>query len=320
MTGITLDREDLFYWSPTLRRSNECLKRCILVDLGLSKEEIDTKIKKIIDENNITYIYTGMTSKLLEIEPLNKYGLPIIFGTGDVWGRLWSNQLKEIIDYHNVQGIVVNNKCEISAYKEYFDREFNYHWFPWSVDTTKLYDYKLEKIYDVIFSGKLSNYQFRKYLYFNLLYRSGLGVLKFKHHIPIKYESSNESVPPLEDYAKNINSSWIGIGGCIQSKDTSYYKGHFIGNTFKKTLEMPACGTALLNCHWGDEDALGFKDGDNCILFNTLEEAFEKIEYYLDDKELLAKITKQGYDLVQNNYDDIKVCDNFFKEIENTYE
>jgi hypothetical protein len=319
MTGIILDIKSLFFWSPNLRRHQECLKRCKLVDLSLSKEEIDKEIKQVIEENNPTYIYTGVTGLLLQIESLSKYGIPVIIGTGDVWGRLWSDQLKDIVNYHNIEGIVVNNKCEIPAFKEYFNKELNYHWFPHSLDTTKLHDYKLDKMWDVVFSGKFSNYQFRKELHTNLYIKRLKGQLKYERYQPIKYTIPNPEETSFEDYAKHMNSSWIGIGGCIQSKETSYYNGHFIGNTFKKTLEVPACASALLNCHWGDEEILGFKDGVNCILFETLKESIEKIGYYLADKELLSVITKRGYELVQNNYDDIKICNNFFNEIESKY-
>lgn len=45
-------------------------------------------------------------------------------------------------------------------------------------------------------------------------------------------------------------------------------------------------------------EELGFKDGENCALYKTLDEAVEKARYYIEHDEEREKIAQAGYDFV----------------------
>jgi spore maturation protein CgeB len=169
----------------------------------------------------------------------------------------------------------------------------------------------MPKTLDVYFSGKLSTYQSRRIL---------TGIFHGDDSIrlcdALPYPKSNVD---YESYAKNLNSSYIAIGGCMQDYTKIFYKGVFIGNTFMRNIEIPAAGACLLNTPFGDKTVLGFKNGINCIIVKDYSKVLETVKYYLDDKELLAKITKKGYDLVHEKYSSEMVVDEFIKELNGKY-
>lgn len=285
------------------------IKNMNYVDSSQKIEDIERQIIEKCPE----YIYVSMSSYILDnIKPLYKFGVPVLIGSGDPWGRLFGDKFREYIIKHKIDGIVVNNHCEIEAYKEYFKGiDLDYIWYPYGIDPEIMKDYKEEKIWDVIFSGKFSRYMFRRELDYIFSIEENINYKRFRP-LPI-------TNIPYDEYAMNINKSWIGIGGCIQSKEDSYYKDHFIGFLFPKSLEISACNTVLLNCHFGDEDIMGYIDGENCILFSTLTEACQKVLHYLNHKDELIDISKNGYKLIHDNYTYDKLSDSFIKDIEELY-
>jgi spore maturation protein CgeB len=88
---------------------------------------------------------------------------------------------------------------------------------------------------------------------------------------------------------------------------------------FPKNIEIAGSKSCLLTFDWGDREYTGFKDGENCILFETPRDALRKVLYYLDDKELLTKITNNGYELVQKNHNVVDTVKQLFTDIEKEY-
>lgn len=302
----------IIYTPDELDQSNLRIKRFTdrmeSVDLNEDASVIESKI----EETEPDYIITAFSDKLLDMKPLGNFGAKVIIGTGDPWGRLFSEKYKKLFKYVKGDAVHVDCHCLVPAYEEYFKgMDVDVFLYKWSLDLDVLKDYKEEKIWDVMYSGKFSTYQFRRELDYILSTRAGINYKRFRPY--------NVTKIPYDEYARNINRSWIGIGGCLQSEDKLYYKGHDIGVTFPKTVEIPACATALINPYWVDAEILGFKDGENCILFKDLREAIKKIKYYLRHKDELIDITKAGYELVRENFDVADSTNNFIKEIEKKY-
>ena len=87
----------------------------------------------------------------------------------------------------------------------------------------------------------------------------------------------------------------------IQNQALSYYNNHFIGSCFSKNLEIMGCKSCLVTKRFGDVDDFGFKDKENCILYENMKDFIEKFNYYITNKEELNKIIDNGYKLVHKN-------------------
>ena len=60
-----------------------------------------------------------------------------------------------------------------------------------------------------------------------------------------------------------------------------------------KTIEIPACGGFMLT-NWTEDQATLFRDGKECVFYNTMEEMIEKARYYLENDEEREKIRRAG--------------------------
>lgn len=69
-----------------------------------------------------------------------------------------------------------------------------------------------------------------------------------------------------------------------------------------RCFEIAGAGGCLLTTWLPDMEELGFVDGQNCILFNSLDEAVEKTSYYLAHDEERERIAKAGFDLVMSRH------------------
>lgn len=83
----------------------------------------------------------------------------------------------------------------------------------------------------------------------------------------------------------NLNSSFISIRAGIPLR----------------CLDIMACGGVLLSNHQRDFDE-HFEDGKNVLLYHSLEEAYEKCEYYLANEDERKKIALAGYETVKKYY------------------
>jgi spore maturation protein CgeB len=60
-----------------------------------------------------------------------------------------------------------------------------------------------------------------------------------------------------------------------------------------KTFEIPACGGVMFT-NQTEEQSLFFRDGQEAIFFNTLEELLDKAKYYLDNDAERKRICQAG--------------------------
>lgn len=266
------------------------------------REKPTDELFKEIKAINPNYLFISYTHRYLREKSFGKLGIPVFVATGDIHRRLGGNELRKFVEFHNAIGIVTDLKCSFPAIVDYLQNpDIKMFWSKWGLDLDIMKDYDEEKVDDVMFSGKFSNYEYRKILH---------NMFSVMEHINYKYYGSElTNNISYEQYAHNINKSWICVGGCTQNRYMNYYKNIFIGYTFPKTLEIPAAASCLINSHFGDERHLGFEDGVNCILFNNAREAIRKVKYYLNNKEELKEITKKGYELVHKNHN-INICVN----------
>lgn len=64
-----------------------------------------------------------------------------------------------------------------------------------------------------------------------------------------------------------------------------------------RNFETIGCNIPLITNYNYQYDDLGFKDEKNCIFYNNMNELYEKIEYYKENKHLLPDIASNGYKL-----------------------
>lgn len=82
-----------------------------------------------------------------------------------------------------------------------------------------------------------------------------------------------------------------------------------MGEYMSKNFEAMACGCVLLTYSQGEEEnsALGFKDMENVVLYETLGELQNKLALLRNDAALAKKIAEQGQQLAQQLYTSDKV-------------
>lgn len=76
------------------------------------------------------------------------------------------------------------------------------------------------------------------------------------------------------------------------------------GEYMIKNFEAMACGCLLLTWNQGDDEnrALGFKDMENVVLYNSLEELREKLGRLRGNPGLIEQIASAGQQLVEERY------------------
>lgn len=305
--GIIIDSYTQFYFQRAML--NEFEKRVKRFEINEDKNII----KKYIKDNDIKYMIVGYSYDYIT-NPLSGIDIPIIVGAGDAPRRLAYPGFKEMYRKNNACGIITQDHCTIDLFKEYLsplDSDiFMYHW---GVDLNIIKDYNYEKEIDVSNTGKFSDYQYRTEIH-ELF--SNIKEFNYKRNRNIPLDSSSKW---FIKYAKELNKCWMSIGGCTQRKDISHYNGRLISDTFPKNIEIPGCKCCLLTSDWGDREYLGFKDGENCIIFKNARDARRKVSYYLNDKELLMKMINSGYDLIQKNHNVVHTISDLLDRIEYKY-
>ena len=143
-------------------------------------------------------------------------------------------------------------------------RESHHLWFPNAFCDKKIKNLKLDKSIDLSFVGNHVN-------------RKGL----------------------LDFLTQTFNlQQHIFVIGDKMVETINKTKLHFNKNMFNdlnyRNFETIGCGTALITDHNHMYDYLGFRDGENVIFYRDLDSLTEKLKYYLDNKDKLDKISKQG--------------------------
>ena len=93
----------------------------------------------------------------------------------------------------------------------------------------------------------------------------------------------------------------IFVLGDEMVKRVNTYKIHFninLANDINcRSFETIGAGTALMTNYNPQYEKLGFQDGKNCIIYKTIEELVNKLEYYKNNDSELEVIAMAGQKL-----------------------
>ena len=161
------------------------------------------------------------------------------------------------------------------------------HRIMWSINGDHFRDRGGNYKYDIFYSGVIRKEQtgnFRRTITDKLK-----KLEKYKSLINARYEEHNYkgNIIGPEEYAKNLSDSKI----CF----TTTSAGDLVNPRF---FEAMATNRSMILCNRMDklvyEEML--IDGFNCIMFDTVEDFFEKFEYYIQNEEERIKIVNQAYE------------------------
>ena len=154
----------------------------------------------------------------------------------------------------------------LHATRSFCNEDFK-KWIPNAFDETLLKPLDVEKVHDIGFCG---NYVNRKPMLDHLTRSIGL-------HTDI-FVIGEKMVEAINSYKIHFN--------CNISNDINY-----------RSFETIGCRTALMTNYNQQYIDLGFKDLENCILYESLDEAIEKFNCVVNNEDQLISIAEEGYKL-----------------------
>jgi hypothetical protein len=169
-----------------------------------------------------------------------------------------------------------NNKCQLilQATKEFIRNDYEI-WFPNCFDNTLIKPMDVLKRCDVGFCGNVVNRKnYLDFLKCNFNFIADIFVIG-------------------EDMVKAINS----------------YKIHFNKNMANdvnyRNFETIGCKIPLITNYNSAYNDLGFKDGENCMIYNNYNELIDKINILLKNEDILKSVSEKGYELsIKHTYDE----------------
>lgn len=254
-------------------------------------EKIDEYISLLVKNNRFDLIYKNYIKAFdtLLMRPLHEYGIPIFLWAGDCHTRLIKDDINQRSNHHKYNVIVVNNGSTISCFKDYFDRDMDYIWLPWSYNPEIHKDYGESKIHDGSIPASHLKISLRRRIH---------DYLEDSDH---SYRWIKGLLP--HDYGKAINQCKIGISTCQVSskigKSCHFYNDKWIGMTFNKWYEVTMCNTLHMGQESGDAAALGFIDGENSVMFRTLDEFKDKFNFYLKNETERMRVLANGKKIIK---------------------
>ena len=175
-----------------------------------------------------------------------------------------------------VRILVSGYKLSRRLHSEGFDAVF----IPKGYDQENLYDMGLTRDIDLAFVGSLKSgvYQKRKEL---------LEEIRAKHGLEIIRTASGR------EYLETFNKIKFFVNADVG-----------MGEYMIKNFEAMACGCLLITWSQGEEEgnALGFKDMENVVLFNSVAEFEGKLSKLSRDPVLVGKIARAGRLLVEERF------------------
>lgn len=147
-------------------------------------------------------------------------------------------------------------------------------------DETVIHSYGLPRDIEVAFVGSLKNHTYQKR-------REMLQAISGLTNVHIVKTSSGK------EYVDMLNRISIFLSADVG-----------MGEYMIKNFEAMAAGCVLLAWRQGaeEDDALGFIDGENVMLYDSASEAVEKIKCLHNDPELLRTIAAAGQRFVMDKY------------------
>jgi len=104
-----------------------------------------------------------------------------------------------------------------------------------------------------------------------------------------------------DDYVQALVHSKITVNGVDVHRSLNW-----------KFFEPCACGSMLLTEEAEDMEPAGFKDNENCVVFNGMEALAERLHFYLDHDFERTRIARAGEKLVRENHSNkIRVTEMF---------
>jgi hypothetical protein len=94
-----------------------------------------------------------------------------------------------------------------------------------------------------------------------------------------------------KDYVEALQRSKISINGVGANKSLNW-----------KYLEPCACGTLLLTERAEDTEVMGFRNKENCVIFDGMKDMRDKINYYLANERERHSIARAGWSLVRERH------------------
>jgi len=270
---------------------------------ALDSNDWESIEKKLNDNKDADFMYIGIDFGLFKnMKPFHELGVPTVITAGNSWERLKNDQWKKFVYIHKPSIISLDDWCSKPLYEDYLEGEYEYVWKPFDTNLSVIRDYEEDKVIDISLTGKLS-YTDRRY------YNSYVNIISIKHKL--KYKRFNHNYT-FEQYARNLNKSWMSLSSV---QNNPFYKGLYIGANVPKNIEIAGCKTCLFTRKWGDSEKMGFKDGENCVLFKDNSQIESKLIEYINDKEKLMKISKRGYELVHEEHTPKKHIKQYIKDL-----
>lgn len=214
--------------------------------------------------------------------------------------------LKEKLSFCKINKIdlLAYHHITYKKYQELLEIKSTRIWF--SATPEIFYDRKIDKIYDIGFSGashgngkiKGDTADLRDRVYDKL---KGKNLNLFWN----RQTSPNHRISSMEEYASKINQSkiWIATTGPIKDVSPRYF-------------EVILSKTLLL-CNKMEHEYEGvFVDGKNCVMYeNDLSDFDEKVDYYLNNEVERNRIIENAYEEFVNKYTSEHMCIKLLNEI-----
>ena len=146
---------------------------------------------------------------------------------------------------------------------------------------------EIKRVPALITGSHAMHYPFRNCI--NSIIADNFPTLRYPHFGWFDAEGTSKMLHD-EQYARLINSVYL-VATC----------GTIANEAVRKHFEIPACRTCLVTEQTPALDAAGFVDMQNCV-FVTREDVLDKINYLLENHDVLEKITRAGHFLVHSRH------------------
>ena len=182
------------------------------------------------------------------------------------------------------------------------NKNFNwqFHYFPFSVNADIFTNHQQEKIFDVIISGGIESnlYPMRRRIHALL---SNQRDIKYKYLKPVTSYEKNNIDPSMLDYSKSLNSSKI-----------CFTDGQHREVLVAKYSEIAASNSLVMSPKFQkskDLDLFGFKEDKNIFYISysdSDEKIIAKLKNLFKDEKKLDRMTNSSYNLIQSLHTNTK--------------